>query len=73
MISTPEVLWRCRTCGRDTHVHYLTGIVNFTIIVEVIRPHFGGKWGANPHFSRRKFTERSQMRAQWGKPIKRKM
>jgi len=33
----------------------------------------GGKWGANLNFSRRKFSERSQMRAQWRKPIKRKM
>jgi hypothetical protein len=54
-------------------VRHLSGIVNLTIIVEVIKPHFVGKWGANPNFSRRKFSERSQMRVQWGKPIKRKI
>jgi len=51
----------------------LAGFANFAVIVEVIKPHFRGKWGANLNFSRRKFSERSQMRVQWGKPIKRKM
>jgi AcrR family transcriptional regulator len=38
-----------------------------------MKPHFVGKWGANPNFSRRKSSEKSQLRVQWGKPIKRKM
>jgi len=46
-------------------------IVNLATIAEVIALDSVGKWGTSPNFFERMPSQRSQMKVQWGKLIKR--
>jgi hypothetical protein len=59
----PELEKRCRPV--------LAGIVNLAEIDELITMNSGQKWGVSPNGRERTLSERSQMKVQWEKLIKR--